>query len=306
MLKDLHRMAVFERVVEAGSFSQAAVGLRLGKSVVSEHVAALEKSLGVTLLIRSTRSLSLTDEGRAFYDRCHQMLEIARAAREDLAQDEHPRGTIRLTCSHNLAVTFLIRMLAEFHDRYPQVVVDMVLEDALVNMIEQGFDLAIRVGVLSDTRMHAVPLGETSLVLCASREWLRRHPPVTRPEDLVDANWISISVLPHPDRIHLIHRDGRQQSLRFRTAARTSSALAAREFVREGIGISVLPDYSVRDDFAAGTLVRLLPEWREPTMRPVSVVYPRANQMPGRTRLLIDFLKTAFAIQWPRSLALRD
>jgi DNA-binding transcriptional LysR family regulator len=294
MLKDLYRMAVYAKVVEAGSFSAAALALGLGKSVVSEHVTALERRFGVRLIHRSTRSLTTTEEGRRFYARCRQMLDAAEGARLDLDdQRQRPTGTIRLTASYNLGLGFLIERLARFRARHPELAIDLVLEDAVVNLIEEGFDLALRVGQLPGNRLHAAPLGRCEMRLYAAPAYLERHPRPREPADLATAPWVSITQLPHPDRLALQHRSGRRQTVRVRPTVRTNTGIAARSFIAAGVGIGLLPDYGARSLEATGELVRLLPEWREQD-RPISAIFPTRDHMPLKTRILLDFLRAEF------------
>lgn len=297
MLKELHRMAVFVQVIEHGSFSKAAISLDLGKSVVSAHVAALEKRLGTKLINRSTRALALTHEGTRFFEACRQMLtagENAFAAVE--SHRSGASGVIRLTSSFNFAVSYLIPQLVLFRAKYPDVLVDLVLEDSVSNMIEDRFDLALRVGKLPDTGLFATELGMCRMLLCASAEFVAQHPKISEPNDILRVPWISIEQLPHPQRLSLVHaRSGQRATVRLQSAIRTYSGIAAKEFVRCGAGVGLLPDYAVLSDIAEGKLVQLLPAWREAYERPVSAIFPSRDLLPTRVRLLIEFLKQSFA-----------
>jgi len=295
MLKDLYRMAVFARVVEAGSFSAAAANLGLGKSAVSEQVRALEHRIGVQLLARSTRALALTADGRRFYARCRQMLEAAEGASVELdAQRQEPSGTIRLTAPYNLGLTFLIAQLSSFRALYPRIDLDVVLDDSIVNLIEAGFDLALRVGPLTDTGLHAIRLVRCRMVVCAAPAWVSSNFLPRNPEDLMKVPWVSISQLPHPERLVLANRNGARRTVRVRAAVRTNGGNAARSFIACGAGVGILPDYAIKDELATGALVRVLPEWYEEKERPISAIFPSRAQMPARVRVLLDFLKAAF------------
>lgn len=286
-------MAVFAQVVEHGSFSKAAAALGLGKSIVSAHVAALERRVGAQLLTRSTRALALTQEGDVFYENCRRMV----AAGEDaFATVESHRaslgGTIRLTASYNVGVSFLIAQLARFRLAHPDVSFDLVLEDSVSHVIEERFDLAVRVGQLADTRLFATELGTCRMVLCASAQLLRGHSRIRQPDDLVRLPWITIMQMPHPEKLHLVHgRTGQRLTLGLRATIKTHSGIGAREFVRCGAGVALLPDYAVVDDIARGDLVRVLPAWNEAHPRPISAVFPSRDRLATRVRLLIDFLR---------------
>ena len=297
MLKELYRMAVFAQVVEQRSFSRAALALGLGRSVVSAHVAALERRLGVQLINRSTRALSLTQEGSAFFERCRQMLVAGEAAFAGIeSQRATASGSIRLTASYNFGVSFLIAELARFRSAHSEVHYDLVLEDAVSNVIEERFDLALRIGRLPDSGLHAVELGTCRMLLCASKAFMRQRPKLAAPEELTRLPWISISQLPHADRLELIDtRSSRRLVVRLHPSIKTHSGIAAREFARCGAGVSLLPDYAVADDLRRGELVRLLPAWEEANPRPISALFASRERLPTRVRLLIDFLREAYA-----------
>ena len=301
MLKELYRMAVFAQVVERGSFSKAAVALGLGKSVVSAHVAALERRLGTQLINRSTRALSLTQEGNAFYESCRQMVAAGESA---FATVESKRigasGSIRLTASYNFGVSFLIAQLAQFRKTPPDVSFDLVLEDSVSNVIEERFDLALRVGRLPDTGLFATEIGTCRMLLCASRELVRAQPKISAPDDLLKLPWVSIMQLPHPEKLDLVNaRTSQRLSLRLHARVKTHSGIAAREFVRCGAGVALLPDYAVTEDLRRGDLVQLLPNWKEAHPRPISALFPSRDRLPTRVRMLVDFLAQSYAERIP-------
>jgi DNA-binding transcriptional LysR family regulator len=295
MIKELHRMAVFVEVVEQGSFSKAATALGLGKSVVSAHVAALEKRVGAQLLTRSTRALALTQEGRVFYEHGRRMVS---AGEDAFATVESRRasvgGTIRLTASYNVGVSFLIAQLVRFKEAHPDVTFDLVLEDSVSHVIEERFDLAVRVGRLADTGLFATELGTCRMLLCASPAFLKARPAIKEPADLVKLPWVTITQLPHPEKLQLVHgRSAQRLTVRLRETIKTHSGIAAREFVRCGAGLGLLPDYAVAEDLRRGYLARVLPAWDEAVERPISAVFPSRDRLPTRVRLLIDFLRAA-------------
>jgi len=291
MLPDLHRMAVFARVVEHGSFSRAAAALGLGRSVVSQHVATLERGLGVQLINRSTRSMALTEDGRSLYGRCCQMVEIAEGALAEVdARKRTAGGTVRLTASYNLGLSLVVASVARFRTAHPEIKIDLTLDDAQINVIEEGFDLALRVGHLADSNLHVVTLACCRMVLCAAPAYVAAAGPLKSPDDLVHHPWISITQLPRPDRVMLRAKDGRQRTVRVHPAIKTNTGIAARLFLLQGAGVGLLPDYAV----TGSGLVELLPDWREASDRPISAIYPRGVHMPLKVRLLIDFFKAEF------------
>lgn len=295
--RHLHQMAVFVQVVEAGSFSKAASTMGLGKSVISAHVAALEAKLGTQLIARSTRSLTLTDDGSVFYQGCRQMVASAEDALATIeSRREAVSGTIRMTMSYNLGVNFVIPQLAAFRARHPDVNFDLVLEDSISRLIEERFDIALRVGRLADSGLFATELTRCRLVLCASPGLLRDLPAIEQPEQLCTLPWVAITQLPHYERVDLVHHvTSERRSVKLAIAVRTTSGIAAREFIRRGAGIGLLPDYAVHADLSANQLAEVLPQWRELEERPITAIFPSRSGMALRVRLLVDFLRAAFA-----------
>ncbi len=294
ILRDLYRMAIFTKVVESGSFSKAAAALGLGKSVVSQHVLTLEKSVDAQLINRSPRSFSLTEEGRRFYEACVLMTEHAEAALSSLDQlQSEPRGTLRISASYNISLNFLIPALAEYQCKHPKVEIELAVEDSISNVIESGFDLCLRTGWLKESRLFAVRLGSFRLIPCASPAYIERHTMPAAPEDLAEVPWVSITQLPHPDRLEMIKADGQRRSVRITSVVRTNTGVAARAFVTNSELVGLLPDYAVLDDLREGRLVRLLPDWttEEGT---ISAVFPHKEHMTPRLRLLLDHLRMAF------------
>ena len=294
ILRDLYRMAIFTKVVESGSFSKAAAALGLGKSVVSQHVLTLEKSVDAQLINRSPRSFSLTEEGRRFYEACLLMTEHAEAALSSLDQMQaEPRGTVRISASYNLSLNFLIRALADYQHAHPKVEIELVVEDTISNVIEAGFDLCLRTGWRKESRLYAVRLGAFRLIPCASPAYLERNGTPNEPEDLATVPWVSITQLPHPDRLEMIKADGQRRAVKITSVVRTNTGVAARTFVVNSDLVGLLPDYAVLDDLREGRLIRLLPDWstEEGT---ISAVFPHKEHMTPRLRLLIDHLRAAF------------
>ena len=301
MLKELHRMAVFAAVVERGSFSKAAAALGLGKSVVSAHVAALEKRLGTQLINRSTRALALTHEGVVFNEHCRQMVAAGESAFATVeSQRVSASGTIRLTSSYNFGVSFLIARLAAFRQLHPDVSFDLVLEDSVSNIIEERFDLALRVGRLPDTGLFSTELGTCRMLLCASRDVARARPKIAEPGDLLRLPYVTITQLPHPEKLNLVHaRSGQRITLLLHPTVKTHSGIAAREFIRCGAGVGLLPDYAVAEDLRNGNLIQLLPDWQEEYERPISALFPSRDRLPTRVRLLVEFLRQSFVDKPP-------
>jgi len=294
ILRDLYRMAVFTKVVECGSFSKAAAQLGLGKSVVSQHVLTLEKSINAQLINRSPRSFSLTEEGRRFHEACLLMTEHAEAAMSSVDElRAEPRGTVRISASYNLSLNFLIRALADYQSLHPKVEIELIVEDTISNIIEAGFDLCLRTGWLKESRLYAVRLGSFRLIPCVSPQYLQHHSLPEKPEDLAMLPWVIITQLPHPERLDMTRTDGQRRSVKISASVRTNTGVAARGFVANSHLVGLLPDYAVLDDVREGRLIRLLPDWstEEGT---ISALFPHKEHMTPRLRLLLDHLRGAF------------
>ena len=283
-------MAIFASVVEKGSFTRAADALGLTKSTVSQQLTRLEDELDVQLLNRSTRSLHLTDEGTNLYRAARSMLDTANQAFDAISTaHEQPVGRIRLTAPHNLGVTFLDQCIVEFRQRHPKVEFDVMLDDAIVATIEEGFDLAVRVGWPRNSSLYSRKLCDFDMLICASAEYLRRHDGIESPEHLHGHDWISIKQLGFSDAIALTNDRGRRVQVRINTKIETNSGLAAREFIARRGGIGVLPGYAIWPDLQAGSLVRVLPDWHLETAA-IFAVFPDRDHMTKRIRLFIDYL----------------
>jgi DNA-binding transcriptional LysR family regulator len=197
-------MAVFARIVEKGSFSEAARSLGIAKSAVSQHLTSLEEFLDVTLMIRSTRSLALTDEGREYYESCARIVAEAERAQQGVERSrESEKGKVRLTCSYNLGLNFVVPAMAEFRKLHPNIELDLVLDDRILNIVDEGIDLSLRSGWLTDSALYAVTLAPMEMVLCASEAYLAEHGCPSKPSELASHSWVGISGVFNPDRVSL-------------------------------------------------------------------------------------------------------
>lgn len=293
-------MAVFASVVEKGSLTGAAEALGLTKSTISQQLKTFEDELDVQLLNRSTRSLHLTEEGAQLYRAARSMLEIANQAFDDIATThEGPVGGIRLTAPHNLGVMFLDQCIVEFRQRYPNVAFDLVLDDTIVATIEEGFDLALRVGWMRDSSLYSRKLCDFEMLVCASTAYLEAHGRIAGPEDLPGHDWISIKQLGFGNAIAVTNGAGRRAEVKINTCIETNSGLAAREFILRRGGIGVLPSYAIRSELEAGTLTNVLPDWHLETAS-IFAVFPDRDHMANRIRLFVDYLAERAEGLFPR------
>ena len=290
-LKHLYRISVFQKVVETGNFTRAAQALNLSKSVVSQHVSDLERELNVRLLNRSTRSVAITHEGHTLAEAAEQMIDIVGTAVERLeTQQALPSGIIRMTASQNLAVVYLAGAVIRFRERHPRVDIELDAQDSITKLIESGYDIAFRIGWLKSTELHAVKICDFEMVPCAAPSFLEKYGPIRSPMDLSRKPWVTLTVMSDFDRLTLANAEQDDISIKVDPSIRTNSGMTAKQFVLEGAGAGLLPDYAVRAEIENGQIVRLLPGWRH---RPgaISAIYVHRRRMPPRLRAFIDFLK---------------
>lgn len=275
------------------SFVKAAERLDLSTTAVSRYVAELEDHLHTRLLQRTTRRINLTETGRAFHERCVQILaELDEAEREAAQEAAEPRGTIRLTTSINFGTHQLTPAIALFLARHPQVKFDVSLSDRIVDIIEEGFDLAIRIGGTGAQNLVARKLGETRLVACAASAYLARHGAPAAPEDLVRHNCLTYE---YALRDAWTFRDakGRDRTVRVAGSLNSNNGDLNVAAAVQGVGITLEPDFIVGTELKNGTLVRVLESFEAPAL-PIYAVYPSRRFLPAKVRGFVDFLTERF------------
>ena len=284
----LTSIRVFRQVVESGSFVAAAERMDLSTAMVSKHVAYVEKRLGVRLLNRNSRTLSLTEPGSVYFERCKTILDDLEATELELGSlGTAPRGTVRITCPSWYAGQRLADMLAEFRRRYPEIVVDVSFEDRLVDLVEEGYDLALRVARESSLApgLIARPIRPVSFFIAASREYLKRHGAPQSPEELARHDFVAIGNI---DAISLTGPRGTIEVplrvvLRYRAMTGVVHAVAA------GIGLAPMPDIHFEEPEFKDILTPVLTDYpvQGPTMY---IVYVSRKYLPLKIRAFIDFL----------------
>jgi DNA-binding transcriptional LysR family regulator len=264
------------------------------KAMVSQHLMRLERELGVTLIVRSTRRMSLTEAGGAFHADCVRLLEQAEAAIERVGnQHSKPSGTLRLTTSTDYGSAVVAPALADFHRLHPSLQVDLVISDQINDLIAERFDMAIRIGWLRDSSLRATRLGGFRQLVMATPAYLAEHGTPRRPEDLARHGWIAMSALATPLRWTFTRASGSRRIVRMRQVMQANNAAAIRALVLAGAGVSVLPDYLVQADIEAGSLQVLLAQYRLPEGG-IHAVYPDP-QPPAKVRAFIDFMRDRLA-----------
>jgi DNA-binding transcriptional LysR family regulator len=286
----LDSMEAFVRVADNRSFSEAARRLGLSKSVVSRQVSALEAHLGARLFHRTTRSLSLTEIGQAYYERCSRILaEIEEANLSVSSLQTEPRGKLRINAPMSFGVLHLARLLPSFLERYPQIDIDMAMNDRFVSLIDEGFDVAVRIGKLEDSSLIARYLGPARQVVCASPAYLERHGAPATPADLATHGCLTYSNRPTPDEWSFRASDGRRWPIEVHGRLRVNNGDALREAALKGVGIVTLPSFIVGCDLQAGTLVALLTDYT-PQDLAINAVYPHNRHLSPKVRAFVDFL----------------
>jgi DNA-binding transcriptional LysR family regulator len=287
-------MVTFAAVVEASSFSGAARKLGVTKAAVSKHVSSLEEELGVRLLHRTTRRLRLTEVGRAYYERCAQLVQVAdEADRCVRGDDAAPRGRLRVSAPVGVGQSLVAPLVARFSAVQPRLEVELLLDDAMVDLIDADIDVAVRAGRLADSSLIARKLAPLELLVVSSPAYLRRHGEPTNPNELMQHAWLGYTPLGDPQRLRLRRAGGRAVTTKHEANVRTNDGAVLRAWLLEGIGITVLPRFFVRDAVAAGALSVVMPDYQIDAGA-IYAVHPHGRRPPPKVRLFIDALVAAF------------
>jgi DNA-binding transcriptional LysR family regulator len=287
-------MKVFAAVVEAGSFTGATHILDMSKAAVSRYVGELEERLGLRLLHRTTRKLSPTTEGEIFYARCRELLDnLDEAEAEVTSRTGEATGLLKV----NVPVTFGLMHLAPlwpaFLARYPKLAIDITLSDRVTDLVEEGFDIAVRIGQLSASSLISRKLASTRMVLCASPEYLQRRGGPRHPAELLHHDVISYSLFSTGENWSFTGPDG-EAAVKVTPRVRTNSGDTCRAAALQHLGIILQPTFIVGADLAQGALQEIMPGYRSAELG-IHAVYPSRKFISPKVRLLIDFLVEAFA-----------
>jgi DNA-binding transcriptional LysR family regulator len=286
-------MRVFTAVVDAGSFTGAADKLALSRGMATRYVAQLEEHLGVRLLHRTTRKLSLTEAGNDYNERAIQVLAMVAEAESSVAQEASvPRGTLRVSSSNAFGARHLGPAITEYLQRYPGVQVDITLNDRVVDLVEEGFDVAIRVATKIDPGLVARKLAHTRLVACASPGYLKKHGVPKVPEDLVNHQCLTYAYVSSPNEWRF-RRAGVEKKILVSGGLCGNSGDILRSAAVEGLGITLQPDFLAYEALRERKLVRVLADW-ETDDHAVFAVYPNRKFLPPKVRSFIDFLVERF------------
>ncbi|NML35241.1 LysR family transcriptional regulator [Paraburkholderia antibiotica] len=289
-------LEMFCAAARARSFTAASIALGTTPSAISKAVQRLETRLGLKLFQRTTRAIRLTDDGLAYFKVCQQALDNIRETEQVLSGHRMPRGVLRVSLPDSYGIKRVAPLIPAYTERYlGHVRVEASLNNALADFVEQGFDLAIRLGKVADSRLGSRPLHDTSPLIVASPDYLRRHPALRTPEDLHDHTCVGLwmpdsgKVMPWTFGV-----DGQDRELSIRAAMTFDHPFAVSAAVLSGGGLAQLLDFTVEEELRSGRLVEVLAPFR-PSSRPVSAVYLRNRYGSAKVRTFVDFLLEANA-----------
>jgi DNA-binding transcriptional LysR family regulator len=295
--REMDRLAsinAFVRVAETGGFSAAARSLKVSTTTISDQVQALENTLGVRLFNRTTRRVNLTDVGREYYERCSQILqELTEADEVASALQVTPRGRLRVYCQQGLS-RYVALVTTRFLRDYPEVSMDLLTGDTMIDLVQEGFDLAIMPTSPPDSTLVKRTLSKWNHVPCGASAYLERHGTPRSPADLAGHNFLRYAYSPYSTEFHFTDRAGNQVPARMTGNLVSSSIVVMRTAAVTGLGLWMCPPFIVSDLLASGELVALLPEYSTPEMEIVAL-YPHRRQLSAKVRLFLDMLVDQFA-----------
>lgn len=304
MIDQLKRMATLAAVVEQGSFSGAARMLGTTTSAVSQHIRALEREVGVTLLVRSTRQMALTTAGQRFHEGCADMVAAARRAGQALVElREAPVGELRLTAPAGFA-RVLGQALQPLLNHHPQLSLHLLADDAHTDLVAERIDLALRFGRLPDSSWVAQPLGHLHMHLCAAPSYLARRGIPVHPDDLAEHDAVQLNTGRAASHLDLVDPEGRAMACKpaWRTRLSSNTQSWVQHMCEAGMGVAVLAAHETLDLLREGRVVPVLPGWSLPPL-PVHALTPQRGAQPAKVRLALEALLAHMA-QWPASVYL--
>jgi DNA-binding transcriptional LysR family regulator len=294
-------MRVFAKVVESASFTGAAARLGISASMVSQHVKELEERLGARLLNRTTRKVSLTETGRAYYERCTRLLGDLEET-EQAVSDMHaaPCGELRVNAAPSFGILQLAPAIADFTARFPAISVELMLSIRIADLIDEGFDVAVWVGELPDSSLIARQLAPCRMVVCGAPSYLEKHGTPRTPADLSTHNCLTVAVtgLSYYRAWHLTAADGTALNISPMGNVRTNSAAVLKVAALAGHGLVCLPTYLVGDALQSGRLVTVLDDYTAPPLA-LRALYPHNRHLSAKVRAFVDFLAARFGGEPP-------
>jgi DNA-binding transcriptional LysR family regulator len=299
----LSAMKTFVRVVESGRFSAVADELQATQSAISKQVAALEKELGTKLLIRTTRSLAMSEEGERYFEQARRLVAEIAEAESDLRKGEGQlRGWLRVAASVGFGRLKLMPLVKTFMDAHPEVKIDLRLHDGFIDLVEQGIDVSVRIGELPDSGLIARRVGTSHRMLLAHRDYLRTLPkglnPPVNPDDLVKHNCIVYTELTNRDLwtftagAGTAEAIGATKTVRIEGRIRTNSSEVIRSAVTTGMGVGNSPTWLFEPELASGEVVRIMSDWESP-QSPIHLVSPPERKYSAKVKALVEHIARA-------------
>ena len=286
-------MEMFVRIVETGSFSAVARELGTTQPTISKQLTALEKQLKTRLLNRSTRSISLTEPGTAYYDRCKRIIDEVQEAEGALGRLQSSLiGALHVNSSIGLGQIFLTPLILKFQQQYPELTVELTLNDRYIDLVEEGVDVAVRLGRLTDSSLVARRLGSTRRLLVATRTYLAAHGTPLTPGDLVHHNCLLYAYLSTGNEWTFTGSDG-EIRVRVQGNFKANNGHAIREALLADAGVALTPDWLIHDKLESGAVVALLPEFANAPLE-INAVYPSGRHVSAKVRAFIEFLLAEF------------
>ena len=289
--EQLKSMVVFAQVVEQGNLTAAAKHIGLSRAVVSYHIKKLESQLGVKLLNRSTRSIALTEAGAEYYQSCRIIAEQATTANRQIENIKNePEGLLKITCPVNVGLNMVVPALNEFRRLYPKIELDVMLTDEVVNIMQEGIDLAIRGAPLPDSGLQAIKLSTLPTCLCGSPDYFKKHGRPTSPVDLEQHEWVIYKLTSGAIELS---KGSRSYSVAVKGSISTNNAAARTAFIVGGHGLGKIPFYDAWPRVQSGLLEIILDDYE---LKDIAIygVFPPGTTSSKKLRLLIDYLKDYF------------
>ena len=289
MSLDLNAFTTYAKVVELGSFTAAAEALKLSKSMVSRQISDLEDELKVRLLNRTTRKLSVTEAGAVVYERAARIVqEAAEAERDANCIEGAVRGKLRINAPMSFGIEELGRVMPKFLTRYPELTVDLALNDRQVDLMEEGFDVSMRISRLEDSSLIARQLAPVRQLIVGTPDYFKRHGVPRHPAELARHKFVLYSLRPRPEIFEYRDQGGKMQHVEVQSSFYCNNADAMREIVRAGQALCAAPLFLCAEELRNGTYVSVLEEW-EPEPFTLHVIYPHTQHLSAKVRAFVDF-----------------
>lgn len=291
---DLNGFAVFAKVAELGGFTAAADALGLSKSMVSRQVSQLEDELGVRLLNRTTRRISLTEAGAVVLERAQRIVtEAGEAVEEASCVELAVRGTLRINAPMTFGIRQLGPVLPEFLARYPELTVALDLNDRRIDLIEEGFDVSLRISALTDSSLIARQLAPVKRYVVGAPSWFEKHGLPKRPADLAAHDFLLYTLLARSNHLEMENAKGEREEVELRARMYCNNADVMMETIAAGLGLALVPDFICSDHLRSGKLVRVLEDWAVAPLT-LHAIYPHSRHVAAKVRAFVDFMVEKF------------